>query len=136
MKTEEILDLFAPKNRDVEVILKIFNDFIRPLSRKSYPKAEKKIQARLKTYTRDQIIEALNNFSQDEWRMENNREYSLDWYFHSDERIETFLELGRKNKPSWKIGNKIYYSQAELEEAEKKGEIKYDNKSSRFVSAD
>lgn len=124
MKTEEILDLFSPKNNDIKTIIDVFSNVIRPLSRTNYPKAETKIKNRLKTYNVDQIIDALKRFSNDDWWMKNNGNRPLDWYFHSDERIEQFLLLDN-GKPSWKIGNHIYYSVEELTEAEKKGEIKY-----------
>jgi hypothetical protein len=81
-------------------------------------KAEQKITARLKEYTADELKKAIDNFSQDEWWMKNNAHRGVAWFFHSEDRIEQFinlipqklprkLELFHKDQPCKFFGNKL-----------------------------
>lgn len=85
------------------------------------PKAEQKIISRLKEYNIEELKKAIENFSQDTWWMKNNSHRGISWFFHSEDRIEQFLNLTPKkdfsklelthNEQSCKIVNrnlKIY----------------------------
>lgn len=61
--------------------------------------AKVKIKLRLKTYKNEELIRAIDNFSENKWWMENNSFRGVAWFFHSDERIDQFLTL-RPNKKS------------------------------------
>lgn len=56
-------------------------------------KAKDKLKARLKTFKEDQLLKAIDNFSQADWWMENNAHRGVAWFFHSDDRIDQFLNL-------------------------------------------
>jgi len=61
-----------------------------------------KIKARLRSFSKDELMRAIENFSKDDWRMKNNAKNGSIWFFHSDERIEKFLLLDSKAKKTEK----------------------------------
>lgn len=68
-------------------------------------KAKHHINARLKTYTEQQLKEAIDRFSNNKWRMDNNADKPLSWFFRSDEQIETFLCL-KTDEPEEQVATK------------------------------
>jgi len=133
---------------DVSSVIELANlvhNTIRPSRTKNNtvyisPQASKKIKARLKTWTLDELKKAILKFSGNRWRMEFNRTKSLDWFFRNDAQIETFLQLEQDlnesnlTKEIFTIGNKEY-SLEEINEAEKKGELFYDRKEKKYFQA-
>jgi biotin operon repressor len=77
-------------------IINIYQEKINKNS-KLTPKAKSKIESRLQTYTEDELIKAIDNFSQDSWWMENNSNRGIAWFFNSDDRIEQLINLKPKN---------------------------------------
>ena len=59
-------------------------------------KAKEKIKKRLETFSYKEIEKAIINFSQDDWKMKNNGARGIAWFFHSDERIESYINLENK----------------------------------------
>ncbi len=55
--------------------------------------ARTKIQTRLKTYSPDDLDRAIQNFARAPWWMEHNAHRGMAWFFHTDDRIEQFLNL-------------------------------------------
>jgi DNA-binding Lrp family transcriptional regulator len=55
--------------------------------------AKRKIEKRLKSFGEDELLKAIDNFSQDKWWMENNANRGVAWFFKSDDRIDQFLNL-------------------------------------------
>ena len=66
-------------------------------------KAKLKLKTRLKTFTEQDLLKAIDNFSKDSWWMEHNSNRGVAWFFHSDERIDGLINL----KPIEKIINEI-----------------------------
>lgn len=67
-------------------------------------KAKNKIANRLKEYSEKDLLKAIEGFSKNDWWMENNAGRGVAWFFHSEERIDQFLNL----KPSKsKLSNSI-----------------------------
>ena len=62
-------------------------------------KARAKIKTRLKTYSVEELQQAMEKFAGDWWWMENNRRQGMAWFFDSDDRIEKFLGLVPRVKP-------------------------------------
>ena len=60
--------------------------------------ARKVIEKRLRVFSCDQIEEAIENFSENDWRMEHNRGFGIKWFFRSDEQVRKWLSLS----PSYK----------------------------------
>ncbi len=56
-------------------------------------KAKSKIATRLKTFSSDELYKAINNFSDSQWWMDKNSHRGVAWFFHSDDRIDQFLNL-------------------------------------------
>lgn len=84
-----------PLKLDMATIEFVYNHYktkIQPKSR-SIKLAIPKINARLKNYTKEQLISAIDLFSNDEWRMTHNQNQGAVWFFNSDARIEKFLEI-------------------------------------------
>lgn len=73
--------------------------------------AKQKIRLRLKVYTKDELKKAIDNFSKDSWWMDNNGKRGVEWFFHSDGRIEQLLNMvPRKEAGTIDLtGNKTYY---------------------------
>lgn len=56
-------------------------------------KSKEKILTRLKSYKEEELTQAIENFAASEWWMENNNGRGVTWFFHSDDRIDQFLNL-------------------------------------------
>lgn len=81
-------------------INKIFEEYTKkvlPGSRLT-TKAKDKIRTRLKEYSAINILKAIDNFSKDEWWMENNARRGIAWFFHTEDRMEQFLNLVPREK--------------------------------------
>ena len=65
--------------------------------------AKQKIKTRLKTFSLEELLEAINRFSKDKWWVDNNSHRGLAWFFKSDDRIEQFLNLKEKKSGVIKI---------------------------------
>jgi len=55
--------------------------------------AKKKIETRLKTFTEENLITAIDKFSKDSWWMEHNSGRGIAWFFHSDDRIDQLMNI-------------------------------------------
>lgn len=95
-----------------ESLKKIYAHYIEKIyeSSRLTDGAKAKILKRLKNYNEEELLRAIDNFSDNKWWMENNSFRGVAWFFHSDERIDQFLNL-RSNKKS-EAGNK--YDQLEI----------------------
>ena len=62
-------------------------------------KAGLMIQARLKNFKEDDLLEAVDRFSQNKWYMENNSHRGVAWFFDSDDRVDQFVNLPKAGKP-------------------------------------
>lgn len=76
-------------------ILNYYNEKIEKRARLT-DLAKKKIENRLKTYTLNELLDAIVRFSKDKWWLENNSHRGMAWFFKSDDRIEVFLNLKEK----------------------------------------
>ena len=138
-----ILNLFEEKEvkDDVYVLAKFIHDNIRPSRQKNgkiyiNDQARNKIKARLKQYTLQELLTSLKKFTHNSWRMKNNRNKSLDWFFRTDAQIETFLNLEEdmiQSEEGYRVGDTLY-TLTELQEAEAKGEIYYDSSRGTFIA--
>ena len=87
---------------DKDSIYISFKKLINPNS-KLTDKAKIKIKARLKTYSEQELVKAMENFSKDSWWMEHNSNRGVAWFLHTDERIDGLINL----KPKEKLINKL-----------------------------
>ena len=85
----------------VESTYSSYKNLINPNSRLTRA-ARDKIRARLKTYSATDLIKAMTNFSQDSWWVEHNASRGVAWFFHSDDRIDQFINIQPKKKSLWK----------------------------------
>lgn len=83
------------KDEVSDFVNKIYAFYKVKINKKSrlIKKAEQKIKARLKEYKLDQLLKAIENFSKDDWWMKHNAHRGVAWFFHSEERVEQFLNL-------------------------------------------
>ena len=81
-----------PEAPDVTAAFEAYKAAIQPRAR-LLPAARDKIKRRLNTYTLDELLQAVGNFSADSWYMSHNAHRGAAWFFHSDERIEQFCNL-------------------------------------------
>lgn len=51
------------------------------------------IRARLKTFSKDELCEAVDHFAADGWSMEHNGSRGAPWFFSKDQRIEHYLHM-------------------------------------------
>lgn len=115
-KIDEIHQHVVPKKKEpknatvdptvdekIEDIYLLYKNRINKRSR-LIDKAKKKVKARLKEYSVDDLKSAINKFSQDDWWMKNNAHRGVAWFFHSEERIEQFLNLTpQKEKKAYEL---------------------------------
>ena len=87
-----IHNIIINNNRYVKEIFSFYKGKVNSNSRLTSG-ARDKLKTRLNTYTPQEILRAIDNFSKDEWWMENNKHRGIAWFFHSDDRIEQFLNM-------------------------------------------
>lgn len=76
-------------------------------------KAKKHINARYEKFTDEQLHHAVIKFFFNTWRMENNADKGLAWFFGSDEQISKFLSLKNDRKALYinRAGEKCTYDE-------------------------
>ena len=79
-------------NADVQKTFEHFGKKIKSTSRLTQS-AKLKITTRLKTFSVEELKTAIDQFSKDEWWVENNSNRGVAWFFHNDDRIDQFLNL-------------------------------------------
>ena len=84
-------------NKSIKNIGLNYNKFINSKSRLT-DGAKVKIKTRLVIYLEAELIEAIRNFSDDKWWMDNNSHRGMAWFFHNDDRIDKLLTLKPINK--------------------------------------
>lgn len=67
-----------------------YRERIQPKARTYNPR---KIAARLKTFTVDELKQGIDHFAADHWWMEQNASRGADWFFDKDARSEQFLNM-------------------------------------------
>lgn len=60
--------------------------------------AKAKVKKRLESYTEEELIRAIDNFSESKWWMEHTSHQGVAWFFGSDELIDKFLNLPKGGK--------------------------------------
>ncbi len=58
-----------------------------------FSKSRKLIAQRLKTFSFEELLSAIDNFSKDKWWLEHNASRGLAWFFRDDDHVEQFLNL-------------------------------------------
>jgi len=106
------------KNLRIKELNNIYMSFKEKINNKSKltNSAKNKIKVRLKTYSEDELLTAIANFSKDTWWMEHNAQRGVAWFFHTDDRIDQFLNIkprpGTQGYETWKPdpewGKEIY----------------------------
>jgi len=86
------------QNINITPILDLYNEKIHKL-RKQKNKyyitsvAQNKIFKRLEIFSIKEISKAINNFSENTWWMEHNAHRGLSWFFHTDDRLQMFINM-------------------------------------------
>jgi len=81
-----------PESPDVTAAFEAYRQAIQPRAR-FLPAARDKIKRRLQTYTIDELLQAVSNFAADAWYMQHNAHRGAAWFYHSDDRIEQYINL-------------------------------------------
>lgn len=55
--------------------------------------ARSKIKSRLQSFRESDLKKAIENFSQDNWQMKHNAHRGMAWFFHTDDRVEQYINL-------------------------------------------
>ena len=79
----------------VETIFSWYKEKVAKNSRLT-DSAKDKIKSRLKVWSEDDLVKAIVNFSKDSWWMENNSSRGIAWFFHTDDRIDGFVNMKPK----------------------------------------
>jgi len=86
-------------------VINIYNIYKQLINKNSIltDKAKVKIKTRLKNYTEQDLLKAMENFSKNAWRMENNADKGIAWFFDNDDRIDQFMNM--KNESTNTVNN-------------------------------
>ena len=89
----------AAKQLEVDILdlYTIYSTNINSKSRLT-ASARKKITSRLKEFSFEELEQAIMNFSRDTWWMLNNARRGVAWFFHTENRIDQFLNLEPEEK--------------------------------------
>ena len=81
-------------------INKVYETFKKKINKGSQltSKAKEKIKIRLKVFSVEELLQAIENFSKDSWWMEHNSNRGVAWFFHTDERIDQLINLKPREK--------------------------------------
>jgi len=80
------------KKDEIQKIFDIYVEKILPGSRLT-KNAKDKIRTRLNEFSLEEILQGVDNFSNDSWWMEHNAKRGITWFFYSEDRIEQFRNL-------------------------------------------
>ncbi len=108
--------LRPPGNSDVQAAFEAYRTAIQPRAR-LLPAARDKIKRRLATYSLAELEQAVAHFAADAWQMEHNAHRGAAWFFHSDERIEQFINLVPRASTGKDTGNGRHPNQSEPAES-------------------
>ena len=89
-EVKEVQSKDMSANADIDTIYEAFRQHINPKAKRT-PTATAKIKTRLKTFTADEMVSAMTNISKDDFFQEHNATRPAAWFFHTDERIEMYL---------------------------------------------
>jgi len=89
------------KGINEELLKKIYAHYADKINKSSRltDGAKAKIKQRLKTYKEEELLKAIDNFSESKWWMDNNAHQGVAWFFQNDERIDKLLNLKPNKKP-------------------------------------
>ena len=82
---------------NIEEVFSFFREKINPTGR-LLGDGRKKIKARLKTFSVQELKNAILKFAFNKWRMDNNSHFGPAWFFGSDDRIDQFSHLKEDRK--------------------------------------
>lgn len=81
---------YMASNDDVVAVYDHFKRTINDKARLTR-QGQDKIKTRLKVFSRSELVSAMDNISNDEFFQQHNATRPIAWFFHSDERIETYI---------------------------------------------
>lgn len=84
---------------DDAVTRELFDYYRSKIQPKARVNAPEKIRARLKTFSADELRQAIDNFAGDWWWMKRNASQGVEWFFRSDRQVERFLNLVPRAEP-------------------------------------
>jgi len=95
------LNLTKPNLTNIDTLYSAYKENINSKSILT-KKAKEKINIRLKLFSTEQLLTAIDNFSKSKWNMEHNRSRGVAWFFHTDDRIDGFINLEPEPEPEKK----------------------------------
>lgn len=81
----------------IECIYTSYKSKINNLSRLTEG-SRRKINSRLKEYSKEQLLQAIDNFSGDRWWMKHNAGRGVAWFFKSEDKIDQFLQIQKRSQ--------------------------------------
>ena len=81
---------YMASNDDVVAVYDHFKRTINDKARLT-KQGQDKIKTRLNTFSRSELLSAMSNISNDEFFRQHNATRPIAWFFHNDERIETYI---------------------------------------------
>ena len=94
---ENTLNINKEKTSKISGIYKLYSEKINSKSRLTNS-AKKKIETRLNEYSFEDLKRAIMNFSRASWWMKHNTHRGVAWFFHTEDRIDQFLNLEPEDK--------------------------------------
>jgi hypothetical protein len=82
-----------PPPAAVDHVLAVYQHFKTRIQPGSRLCPRDKIRLRLKHFAPDELVKAIDHFAEDWWWMENNATRGAEWFFHSDQRVEQFVNM-------------------------------------------
>lgn len=84
-------DESPPQDPQTQAVKRIFEHYKAKIQPQARICPVDKIRARLRRFSEEEILAAIDHFSADRWCMEHNGNRGAPWFFHSDARIEQYL---------------------------------------------
>lgn len=77
---------------DIESLVVYYQQKISSAARLT-TKAEKILEKRFQEFTYDELIKAIDNFSQQPWHMKNNSHQGLAWFFQDEDKVLKWISM-------------------------------------------
>ncbi len=91
LESDPFDDESPPQDPQTQAVKRIFEHYKAKIQPQARICPADKIRTRLKRFSEEEILAAIDHFAADRWCMEHNGNRGAPWFFHSDARIEQYL---------------------------------------------
>jgi hypothetical protein len=91
--------IYNNKSNNKNIYIELFKHYTEKIQKRAryLPNVEKLLSKRLETFSKEEIIEAIDRFSKNSWWMRECGHYGPSWFFRDDIQIDKFLGIKERD---------------------------------------